>query len=76
MNYLRGGLQLGMVLGIDYTGSNGEVNNISSLHYLNPNKLNQYQQAILNVGNIVINYDTDRLVPTYGFGGKVQSISS
>jgi hypothetical protein len=70
---------MGMMMGIDYTGSNGEPSSTSSLHYYNinnPHKLNPYQQSISNVGSIIINYDNDKLVPTFGFGGKVPSLSS
>jgi len=35
----------------------------------NPNLLNSYEQAILKVGSILLNYDNDKLVPTFGFGG-------
>lgn len=31
---------------------------------------NQYQQAISAVGEILLNYDYDKQVPVYGFGGK------
>jgi hypothetical protein len=46
----------------------------NSLHYIDRTgrALNQYQQAILSVGNIVSEYDTDKLFPVYGFGCKVR----
>ena len=31
--------------------------------------MNQYQQAILNVGSIIEPYDSDRRFPVFGFGG-------
>jgi hypothetical protein len=49
VDYLRGGLQLNMMVAIDFTGSNGHPNNASSLHYMNPNAPNQYQQAIHSI---------------------------
>ena len=42
-----------------------------SLHAMRPGgEKNQYQQAIAAVGEILLNYDYDKKVPVYGFGGK------
>jgi hypothetical protein len=46
VDYLRGGLQLNMMVAIDFTGSNGSPKSPASLHYMNPNAPNQYQLAI------------------------------
>lgn len=70
LDYLRGGLQLNLMVAIDFTGSNGIPSNASSLHFMNPNALNQYQQAIVSVGEIVLPYDYDQRVPCFGFGAK------
>ena len=52
-----------------------------TLHYMYPpsaNKLNDYEEAIKDVGSILAKYDSDGMVPTWGFGartgasGKVQ----
>jgi len=32
--------------------------------------MNEYQQAMWAVGDILLNYDDDKLVPMYGFGAK------
>lgn len=41
------------------------------MHAIRPgNEKNQYQQAISAVGEILLNYDYDKQVPVYGFGGK------
>lgn len=37
---------------------------------MNPNQPNEYQKAIMAVGNILLNYDYDKMVPAFGFGGK------
>ena len=67
MDYLRGGWGISVVGAIDYTASNGNPSQPSSLHYLGPN--NQYESAISNVGAVVEPYDTDRSFPFFGFGG-------
>jgi hypothetical protein len=46
VDYIRGGLQLNMIVAIDFTGSNGHPKYPNSLHYMNPTAPNQYQVAI------------------------------
>ncbi len=71
IDYLRGGEQLNMMIAIDFTGSNGTPTNPVSLHYIRPDGgLNQYQSALVEVCDILLNYDFDKRVPVYGFGGK------
>ena len=57
-----------MVAAIDYTASNGAPNTPQSLHYLGAG-MNQYEQALWNVGKIIEPYDSDRSFPVFGFGG-------
>lgn len=44
-------------VGIDFTGSNGDPHSHDSLHFMNPNAPNEYQQALWAVGNVVQDYD-------------------
>ena len=67
IDYIRNGLQLCLSIGIDLTGSNGDPKNSSSLHYISKTP-NQYQRVITQVGQIMVNYDADRMIPAYGFG--------
>lgn len=57
-----------MIVAIDFTGSNGEPHSPSSLHYMNESKPNQYQVAIEAIGQILLNYDSDKRIPAFGFG--------
>lgn len=60
---------MNLVTALDFTGSNGHPKDESSLHSLiNINK-NMYMNSLKSVGEILINYDWDKLVPMYGFGG-------
>lgn len=34
--------------------------------------MNQYESAISHVGRILLEYDTDKMVPAYGFGFRYQ----
>jgi hypothetical protein len=70
-DYLSNGMQMAMVVCIDFTGSNGVQNLPSSLHHISYGKKSQYEEALHEVCNIVLDYDTDKLVPTFGFGAKV-----
>ena len=71
VDYLKGGLQLNMTVAIDFTGSNGPPSFPTSLHFHNDfGYANQYQQAITSIGRIIMQYDSDRKIPAYGFGAK------
>jgi hypothetical protein len=70
-DYLSSGMQMAMVVCIDFTASNGIQNQPNSLHHVTPIKRSQYEEALHEVCNIVLDYDTDKLVPTFGFGAKV-----
>jgi len=58
-----------LIVAVDFTASNGNPSDTRSLHFMNPNGLNTYESAIASVGEILIAYDTDKLIPMYGFGG-------
>lgn len=59
-----------MMIAIDFTGSNGMPKHPSSLHYMDPQKPNQYQIAINAISQILLNYDSDKRIPAFGFGAK------
>ena len=67
VDYLRAGWQVSLVNAVDYTASNGNPKRRDSLHYLGGN--NQYELAIKSIGQIIEPYDSDRMFPTFGFGG-------
>lgn len=67
---MRGGLELNMIIAIDFTGSNGTPTSPTSLHFMNQNSLNQYQMAIMAIANILLNYDSDKKIPCFGFGAQ------
>ncbi|XP_055044344.2 copine-9 isoform X1 [Misgurnus anguillicaudatus] len=71
VDFIRGGTQLNYTLAIDFTASNGNPSQPTSLHYMNPYQLNMYAMALKAVGEIVQDYDSDKLFPAYGFGAKL-----
>lgn len=66
--YLGGGWQINLAVSIDFTGSNGPPNNPRSLHFMDPVKPNHYVRAIMSVGDILIQYDADKMVAAFGYG--------
>jgi hypothetical protein len=70
LEYLKGGLQLAVVLAVDFTGSNGDPSSPDSLHaFKYDGSMNDYQKAIYGVCDILLNYDSDKKIPMFGFGG-------
>ena len=56
---------------MDFTASNGDPNQPTSLHYNNPYQPNLYSRALKAVGEIIQDYDTDKLFPALGFGARL-----
>uniref|UniRef100_A0A3B3UY91 Copine-3 n=1 Tax=Poecilia latipinna TaxID=48699 RepID=A0A3B3UY91_9TELE len=71
LDFVMGGCQINFTVGIDFTGSNGDPRSPNSLHYMSPDGLNQYLSALWSVGQVVQDYDTDKLFPAFGFGAKL-----
>ncbi|GAB9476148.1 Copine [Globisporangium polare] len=69
VEFLSGGLEMSLIIGIDYTASNGPPMDPRSLHFLDPRGPNQYQHAISATASILQEYDSDKMIPVYGFGG-------
>ncbi|XP_061584711.1 copine-9-like isoform X2 [Cololabis saira] len=71
VDFIRGGTQLNFTVAIDFTASNGNPSQPTSLHYMNPYQMNTYAMALKAVGEIIQDYDSDKLFPAYGFGAKL-----
>uniref|UniRef100_A0A8C8CUP0 Copine-2 n=1 Tax=Oncorhynchus tshawytscha TaxID=74940 RepID=A0A8C8CUP0_ONCTS len=71
LDYILGGCQIMFTVGIDFTASNGNPREPFSLHYINPLGSNEYLSAILAVGQIIQDYDTDKMFPALGFGAQL-----
>ncbi|RYG62518.1 hypothetical protein EON64_17725, partial [archaeon] len=72
--YIAGGMEVSLMVAIDFTGSNGDPTTPSSLHHLDPahRNLNPYQDAIKTVGAVLEPYDADKKYNVYGFGARVR----
>ncbi|NXW91088.1 CPNE9 protein, partial [Alopecoenas beccarii] len=71
VDYIRGGTQLNFTVAIDFTASNGMPSQPTSLHYASPYQLSAYALALKAVGEVIQDYDSDKLFPAYGFGAKL-----
>jgi len=72
LDYIQGGMQVNITMALDFTGSNGHPQDPNSLHYMHPDGIdNQYAVAIKAVGEIIQDYDSDKMFPVLGFGAKV-----
>ncbi|KAF3454392.1 hypothetical protein FNV43_RR04839 [Rhamnella rubrinervis] len=72
LDYISSGFELNFMVAVDFTASNGSPQSPDSLHYINANYgyLNSYQKAIMEVGEVIQFYDSDRQFPAWGFGGR------
>ncbi|XP_033626686.1 copine-8-like isoform X1 [Asterias rubens] len=71
LDYIRGGSELSFTVAVDFTASNGDPRQTSSLHFMNPYQPNSYLRAIWAVGEVIQDYDTDKLFPALGFGARI-----
>ena len=73
LDYIAAGLEISLIIAIDFTLSNKAPSDPGSLHYFDLQK-NQYLQAIMSVGGILENYDSAKRYPLLGFGGRVPGL--
>uniref|UniRef100_A0A3B3CKQ9 Copine-3 n=1 Tax=Oryzias melastigma TaxID=30732 RepID=A0A3B3CKQ9_ORYME len=71
LDYVMGGCQINFTVAIDFTGSNGDPRSPQSLHYISPQGVNEYLSAIWSVGNVIQDYDSDKMFPAFGFGAQI-----
>ena len=72
LDYISNGTELSFTVAVDFTASNGNPQDRRSLHYIDPSGApNQYITAIKAVGEIIEDYDSDKLFPALGFGARI-----
>mmetsp|Transcript_14602 Transcript_14602/g.16138 ORF Transcript_14602/g.16138 Transcript_14602/m.16138 type:complete len:293 (-) Transcript_14602:72-950(-) len=73
VDYIAGGCEINLSCAVDFTGSNGNPSSMNSLHYqFKDGRLNEYEAALTAVGDILLHYDQNKLVPMYGFGARMK----
>ncbi|KAJ3675843.1 hypothetical protein LUZ60_004885 [Juncus effusus] len=71
LDYISGGCELNFLVAIDFTASNGNPRLPDSLHYIDPSgRANAYQRAIIEVGEVIQFYDSDKRFSAWGFGAR------
>ncbi|XP_065287262.2 copine-8-like isoform X5 [Dermacentor albipictus] len=68
---LGGGMQMHFTVAVDFTASNGDPRDPTSLHFLDPVRPNAYAMAIRAVGEVIQDYDSDKMFPALGFGARL-----
>jgi hypothetical protein len=83
MDYINHRLQIGFQIVVDFTGSNGDPKTPSSLHHLAPvdpsspfytsgfETMSEYMKAIKLLYNVVHGYDSDGMIPLWGYGALI-----
>ncbi|XP_033613848.1 copine-6 isoform X2 [Fukomys damarensis] len=66
-----GGCQIHCTVAIDFTASNGDPRNSCSLHHINPYQPNEYLRALVAVGEVCQDYDSDKRFSALGFGARI-----
>jgi len=67
----RGCHRGGRGAGADGRCAAGMPSQPTSLHYASPYQLSAYALALKAVGEVIQDYDSDKLFPAYGFGAKL-----
>jgi len=75
LDYIAGGCELNVVVGIDFTGSNGDPRQPGTLHHFDRNSMNPYEKAIEAIVSILAKYDSDQKFPVLGFGAKYDGVA-
>lgn len=76
IDYLNMGLEINLIVSIDFTASNDGCNNPNGLHYIGNNNINDYEKSIKQCGSVVAQYDYDQKFPLLGFGAMIPNHKS
>ena len=60
--------------GVEFSGSSGDPSSPESLLYLSPTGVNEYLTALWGVRGVILDYDSDKLFPAFGFEAQVPLI--
>uniref|UniRef100_A0A7E4WAC5 Copine-8 n=1 Tax=Panagrellus redivivus TaxID=6233 RepID=A0A7E4WAC5_PANRE len=71
LDFVTGGTELDFTVVVDFTKSNLPMEDQSSLHHIDSENINQYEIAIMAVGEICQYYNRSKVFHAYGFGAKI-----
>ena len=69
IDYLRAGINIKVLIAVDYTSSNLPHTNPNSYHYISQSTTNPYESSIINVARVTDAYNKHKSIELYGFGG-------
>ncbi|KAG2499353.1 hypothetical protein HYH03_002928 [Edaphochlamys debaryana] len=75
LDYLAAGAEVGFLVAVDFTGSNGDPRQPGTKHYIGGGPT-QYELAVMGIGRVLEFYDHDKVFPAYGFGGRKPGVSA
>ncbi|MCP9265867.1 Protein BONZAI 3-like protein [Dirofilaria immitis] len=70
IDYLKAGTQIHFSVAVDFTASNGNPLDPSSLHYIHPHKFNSYMAALNAVTSVIGKYNRHGRIAALGFGAQ------
>ncbi|KAJ5067193.1 copine [Anaeramoeba ignava] len=71
VDFLSDKFDFRLVIGIDFTISNGKPNFPESLHFITSEVHNPYEKIIKSVGGSVTQISPNQGIPVFGFGAKI-----
>jgi hypothetical protein len=78
IDFLVTGTQIGFIVAMDFTTSNGSITDSQSAHWYNPNRnlndvttLNRTEKLLVSLTSFLESYSEDHKTPFLGFGAKV-----
>jgi hypothetical protein len=69
VDYISSGCEISLIASIDFTSANGDVRHSDGLHRLEEGKPTVYERIISSVGKVLVQYDSDKMIPAFGYGG-------
>ncbi|VDN21697.1 unnamed protein product [Gongylonema pulchrum] len=70
VNYVKTGTQIHFAVAVDFTASNGNPLEPSSLHYIHPHRFNPYMTALNAVSSVIQKYNRHGRIAALGFGAQ------
>ena len=72
VNYVAGGCELRVIVAIDCTKSNGNPEDVTSLHHFkdDDDRRNDYEEALHSICSCLSKFDSDQQYPVFGFGAN------
>ena len=70
VDFIKAGTQIHFSVAVDFTASNGNPLDPSSLHYIHPHSPNCYMVALRSVSNVIAKYNRHGKIAAFGFGAQ------